>query len=217
MGREKSGTLLVYGASGHGKVVAEAALQSGWKVIGFGDDDPGKRGALLLDLAVCAVGREEAVKVCQREDASFVVAIGDNSARRRVYRDLKDAGLTPACLVHPAATVSSRASLGAGTVVFAGVVVNPDTKVGEDVILNTCCSLDHDNWIGDHVHVSPGAHLGGGVRVGEGTHIGLGAAVRNNLTIASWVTIGMGSVVLRDLPGGVVAYGVPARVVKERA
>ncbi len=204
--------LLIFGASGHGSVVADAAQLAGWEVIGFADDAPARRAALPGLPEVCAVGIDEAVGVCRAQDAAFIVAIGDNAVRRSVYLRLLHAGLEPALVVHPGATIASSAVLGPGTVALAGAVVNPCTRVGADVILNTACSVDHDNEIGDHVHISPGAHLGGTVRVGEGTHLGLGASIRNNVVIGEWVVVGLGSAVVGDLPDRVVAYGVPARV-----
>jgi sugar O-acyltransferase (sialic acid O-acetyltransferase NeuD family) len=206
--------LLVMGASGHGKVVADAALAACFDVIAFADDDPAKRGDRLLGIEVRAIGLEEAIGLCRETEAVPVVAIGSNAARMRVFLSLRGAGLQPATIVHPAATVASSASLGAGTVVFAGVVVNPDTTVGENVILNTGATIDHDNHIGFHAHISPGAHLGGTVTVGEGTHVGIGSTIKNNVAVGAWSVIGAGSTVVRDIPDGVVAYGVPARVVR---
>ena len=208
--------LLIYGASGHGAVVAEAAQAAGWEIAGFADDDPTKRALQLVGVPVRAIGFDDAVRRCAADDAHFVVAIGDNALRRRVYDMLLATGCQPALVRHPAAVISPSARLGSGTVVFAGVIVNAGTQVGVNAILNTACTLDHDNIIGDHAHVSPGAHLGGSVRIGEGTHIGLGAAIRNNVGVGPWSVIGMGSVVVRDIEGGVTAWGVPARVMKDR-
>jgi sugar O-acyltransferase (sialic acid O-acetyltransferase NeuD family) len=206
--------LLVMGASGHGKVVADAALAASFDVIAFADEDPAKRGLRLLGIEVRAIGLEETIRLCRESEAEPVVAIGSNAARRRVFLALRDSGLEPATIVHPAATVAPSASLGAGTVVFAGVVVNPDTTVGENVILNTGATIDHDNHIGSHAHISPGAHLGGTVTVGEGTHVGIGSTIKNNVAVGAWSVIGAGSAVVRDVPDGVVAYGVPARVTR---
>jgi UDP-N-acetylbacillosamine N-acetyltransferase len=97
----------------------------------------------------------------------------------------------------------------------AGSVVNPGATLGRNVIVNTCASVDHDCVLEDGVHISPGAHLGGGVTVGRGTWIGIGAVVRDHVMIGAGVTIGAGAVVVKDIPDGVMAYGVPARVVKE--
>lgn len=207
--------LLVFGASGHGKVVADAALCAGWTVVAFADDDPGKRGTRLLDIPVEAIGLHEAIVFCRDMCARPVVSIGSNHIRKRVFDALAMAGLEPASVIHPASTLSRGVSIGAGTVIFAGVVVNVDTVVGENVILNTGATVDHDNRIGSHVHLSPGAHLGGTVEIGEGTHVGIGSTIKNNIRIGAWTIVGAGSAVVRDLPDRVVAYGVPARVARE--
>lgn len=207
--------LLVFGASGHGKVVADAARCSGWNVVAFADDDPGKRGAQLLGIPVEVIGLDEAIAFCRDRSAKPVVSIGSNHVRKRVFDALRMAGLEPACVIHPASTLSRGVAVGAGTVIFGGVIVNVDTVVGENVILNTGATVDHDNRIGSHVHVSPGAHLGGTVDIGEGTHVGIGSTIKNNISVGAWTTIGAGSAVVRDVPDRVVAYGVPARVARE--
>lgn len=207
--------LVVFGASGHGAVVADAASLAGFDVLGFADDDPAKAGLGLLDWSVVAIGVDAVARLCREARASVVVSIGSNRARQVVLERLVDKGLSLATIVHPTATISRFATLGAGTVVFAGVIVNAGARIGSNVILNTAASIDHDNVIGDHAHVSPGARLGGTVCVGTGTHVGIGAAVRNNLRIGAWTLVGAGSVVVKDIPDHVVAFGNPARVVRE--
>lgn len=208
--------LVVFGCSGHGKVVADAALAAGIRVLGFGDDDPKWRDEVILGLRVLAIGFDAAAAICAAQSADLVLAIGDNRTRALVFEKAVARGLRMATVVHPSAVVASSASLGAGTVVFARAVINPDCRVGDDVIVNTSASLDHDNVIGTHAHISPGAALGGTVSVGEGTHIGIGVSVRNNVTIGAWSIVGAGAAVVGDLPDDVVAYGVPARVARRR-
>ncbi|MBX2803287.1 MAG: acetyltransferase [Myxococcales bacterium] len=207
-----SGPLLVYGASGHGKVVAETARAAGFSPIVFADDSDGKRGTRLCGAEVAAIGRDEALRWLATHDGRVVVAIGHNQVRARVLAELMEAGARPATVVHPSAVIAPTAVIGSGTVVFAGVVVQPDAEVGANVILNTACSVDHDGRIGDHAHLSPGVHLGGTVTVGAGTHLGVGCSVIQGITVGHDSTVGAGSVVVRDLPDGIVAYGVPARV-----
>lgn len=206
--------LLVLGCGGHGKVVADAAIASGRRVLGFADDAERWRGATLLGLPVLAIGRDETLALCRREEAEVVLAIGDNRIRARVFEELARKGLTLGTVRHPSAVVAGSVTVGPGTVIFASVVVNPDARIGQNVILNTGVRLDHDNVIGDHAHLSPGATLGGTVTVGEGTHLGVGVSVRNNVSIGAWSIVGVGAAVVGPIPGGVVAYGVPARVVR---
>ncbi|MDV7213611.1 acetyltransferase, partial [Azotobacter beijerinckii] len=156
--------LAILGASGHGKVVADAAERCGWRSLVFFDDAWPKRqhngpwvvignGAMLFD----ALSGFDGV----------LVAIGDNRIRQDKLRRLRDAGAPLVTLIHPAATISPHARLGAGSVVFAGAVLNVDAQTGAGAILNTGCSVDHDCQLGEAVHVSPGAHLAGGVQVGD--------------------------------------------------
>jgi len=209
-----SGALLIYGASGHGKVVADVAQAAGWRVIGFADGDPAKRGTRLLAFETRAIGPAEAASLSKLEKARFVVAIGDNRARKKIFDELLAAGLEPAAVAHPRACVAPSATVGPGTVVMAGAVINPEARIGSDVIINTGATIDHDDVIADHVHIGPGAHLGGTVQVGEGTHVGIGATVKNNVTLGAWSILGAGSVLVGPLEDGVVAYGVPARVAR---
>lgn len=212
---KRSHRLLICGTGGHAKVVADAALSSGWEVLGFLDMDPSKAGGTQLGLPILAADEYQAVNICKERHARIVVAIGSNAVRKRVYETLCAGGLEVATIVHARAVVASSSPVGAGTVVFAGAIVNPDSRLGCNVIVNTAASIDHDNIIGDHAHVSPGAHLGGTVVVGEGTQVGVGATIRNNITIGAWSVIGAGAVVVKDVPERVVVFGVPAKVMHE--
>lgn len=209
--------LLILGAGGHGRVVADIALAAGHRIAGF--VDARAEAPALPGLALFA-DREAARRAAP--DARWVVAIGDNAVRARVAAELAAAhGATHAetafaTLVHPSATVSPHARLGPGTVVMAGAVINPGTVVGRHAIVNTGACIDHDNRIGDHASFAPRAVSGGNVTVGEGTAVGIGAVVRHGVTIGEWTVIGAGAVVLEDMPALVSAWGVPCRVVRAR-
>jgi sugar O-acyltransferase (sialic acid O-acetyltransferase NeuD family) len=141
-----------------------------------------------------------------------LVAIGSNLVRQQKLLQLRDSGATLITLIHPAATVSAFASLGVGTVVFAGAMVNVDARIGDGVIINTCASVDHDCVLGDAVHISPGAHLAGAVHVGNRSWVGIGAAVRQLVQIGDDATVGAGAVVVKDVDTGVTVAGNPATV-----
>lgn len=204
--------LLVYGASGHGAVVADTAIAQGLEVVGFVDDRAELRGKGHAGGTVVCVGFDEAVELCRAGDHAVVVGIGNQVVRRRLSDAFRGAGVELATVVHPTAWVSSRARIEGGTVVFAGAIVQAGATIGRDCILNTACSVDHDCVLADGVHLSPGVHLGGTVIIGERTHVGVGASVRNNLTIGARVVVGVGAAVVADLPDDVVAMGVPARI-----
>ena len=200
--------LAILGASGHGKVVAESALRAGWDSVDFYDDAwPGKRriGKWVIS------GDTEALLKDPGGFDGAVVAIGSNAIRMRKIWQLQAAGIELATIVHPAATISDSARLGAGTVVMAGVVVNADAVVGAGAILNTLCSVDHDCVLGDGVHISSGAHLSGDVRVGEQSWVGIGAAIRQGVTVGRLVTIGAGAAVVCDIADNLTVAGVPAK------
>jgi sugar O-acyltransferase (sialic acid O-acetyltransferase NeuD family) len=203
--------LIVYGASSHGRVVADAARAARWDVLGWADDDPLRRDEQIAGAKVVAIGVDEAQRFARAREAQLAVAVGRNLERRRLCEALGAAGARLATVVHPSATRSATATFGAGTVVLAGAVVGCDAVIGRGVILNTGATVDHDCRIGDWCHLSPGVHLGGGVAIGEGTHLGIGVAVRNDLEIGSWSLVGVGAAVVGAIGDRVVALGVPAR------
>lgn len=200
--------LAILGASGHGKVVADVALSAGWQRVVFFDDAwperqrnrewsiVGHSGHLIEQLPVFD---------------GVIVAIGHNPTRWDKHQWLRSKGVRLVTLVHPAATVSRFARIGAGSVVMAGAVLNVDAEIGEAGIANTGATIDHDNLLGDAVHISPGVHLAGGVSVGALSWLGIGAVVRQGVRIGQGVTVGAGAVVVRDVPDGQTVSGVPAR------
>ena len=201
--------LCIVGASGHAKVVADIAWQTGWDIVAFAESHPREDG--FCERPVVALAQ-----LGQRVgDLSAIVAIGNPVARNRAARQLRDAGIPLATLVHPAAAVAPDVALGEGTVVMACAAINPGSTVGECVIVNTGAVVDHDCTLGSFVHVCPGATLAGTVAVGDGTWIGVGATVTNNVRVGRWVMVGAGALVLRDVPDEVVVVGSPARVLRE--
>jgi UDP-N-acetylbacillosamine N-acetyltransferase/acetyltransferase EpsM len=209
--------LFVYGASGHGKVVADVVQRAGLAgLVGFIDDREETIGTRLLDLPVVGTG-EWLVREARAGGVAVIVAIGDNSVRERVTARCRSAGVEIATAVHPTATVARSATLGAGTVVMAGAAVNPDAVVGEGVIVNTGAIVEHDVVVGDYAHLSPNAATGGAARVGARAHLGLGAVVLPGISVGDDTWVGAGAAVIRDLPAGVIAVGVPARVIRSRS
>lgn len=196
----------VYGAGGHGKVVADILTSNGDELAGFIDDAPRLPGALWFDAPVRSL---EEVK--EAGAARVALGVGDNQHRRVVCEKLRGSSLVLATLVHPNAVVAKSARLGPGTVVMAAAVVNPDAVVGTGVILNTGSVTEHDVVLGDFVHLSPNATLGGGVQVGAGSLIGTGAVVLPGIRVGAGVRVGAGAVVNRPVPDGATVVGVPAR------
>ncbi len=204
--------LLVIGAGGHGRVVADTAREMGcWDDIAFLDERyPGfsKSG----DWPVVGGGADAVHMKDQYRE--LIVAIGDGQLRLELLKRYRSAGFRIAVIVHPAASVSAGAKLADGTVVMAHAAVNYGAKVGLGGIINTGSSVDHDCILGDAVHVCPGAHLAGEVSVGDFGWVGIGASIVQQRHLGISVTIGAGAVVTKDIPNQATACGVPARVIK---
>lgn len=207
-----SGGLWVYGAGGHGKVVADVARSAGLALRGFIDDGPGRAGARIWDLPVVAWD------TARGTGPGLVVAlgIGDNAARERCAARVRQAGGSLPVLRHASAVVAPTALLGEGTVLMAGAVVNPDAVLGEGCIVNTGAVVEHDCRLAAWVHLSPNAALGGGVTLGARTHLGLGAVVLPGVQVGQDVRVGAGAAVLRDVAAGLTVVGVPARPIQRK-
>ncbi|MDD3138444.1 MAG: acetyltransferase [Lachnospiraceae bacterium] len=190
--------LIIIGASGHGKVIADIASKNRYQDIVFLDDD--------AHIKECA-GFPVIGKTCEAVDMSGdkVVAIGNAEIRKRISSQI-----TTVTLIHSDAVISRRVEIGEGTVVMAGAVVNSDVRIGKGCIINTGSSVDHDCVIEDFVHISVGSHVAGTCQIGEKTWIGAGATISNNVNICSNCMIGAGAVVIKDIKEPGTYVGVPA-------
>lgn len=201
--------LLVVGAGGHGRVVADAALESGgWPRVAFLDD---RHPALSNTMLGPVLGTTATMADWRSHYPDLVVAVGDASIRLGFLGLAEELGYRLPAVVHPRAWVSSHATLGPGSVVMAQAAVQSGAVLGRGCIVNTGAGVDHDCTLGDGVHVAPGAALGGDVVVGERTWVGIGAAVREGVTIGKGVLVAAGSVVVRDVANAARVMGVPAR------
>ena len=204
--------LLVWGAGGHGRVVAELAELSGHVVVGFVDraPAPAARSAAHTPIAedVLLEALERGGHLPLEADA-VALGLGDNAARSRAASALGDRLSAP--LVHPAATVSRDARLGQGSAVMAGAIVNPGARAERIVIVNSGAIVEHDCRLGEAAHVSPGAVLAGGVRLGARSWVGARAVVLPGIVVGREATVGAGAVVTADVGDGVTVVGVPAR------
>ena len=199
--------LIIIGASGHGKVVADIAMKMNkWEEISFLDDDE----SIKLSMGMKVIGKTSDAFTYANE-TDFFVAIGNNSIREKIQERLESEGLSIVSLIHPASVIGAEVEIGIGSVVMAGVVVNSSSQIGKGCIINTSSSLDHDNIIEDYVHISPGANLAGSVKVGKGSWIGIGSIVSNNINICSNCKVGAGAVVIKNIAEPGTYVGVPLR------
>lgn len=200
------GRLLIFGAGGHGRVVASTARAVGWNAISFADLNwPQVR--VSGDWPVEADGNDLSIV----GDRAVIVGIGDNELRVALLDQLAAAGLKIANAFHPMAWICPGIATGEGTVINAMAAVNHGASLGRGVIINTGAIVEHDCIVADGVHISPGAVLSGCVEVGACSWIGAGATVRQGVRIGERVLIGAGATVVSDVPPGAIYAGVPAR------
>jgi sugar O-acyltransferase (sialic acid O-acetyltransferase NeuD family) len=194
--------LLVVGAGGHAKVVIDAAEEAGFEIAGV-VGAPGDVPEIL--------GHPVSHDCADLAGDAFIVAIGDNATRSRIFGEYLTTGLTPASVVHPSAIVGRQAQIGEGAFVAAGVIINAGARIGADTILNTGCTVDHDCVVGEHAHIGPQAALCGSVTLGEGVLLGVGSCASPGVSVGDWTVVGAGAAIVDDLPAHAVCVGVPAR------
>ena len=192
--------LIIIGAGGHGRVIADMAMKLGYTDISFLDDNA---DGFWMGCSVAG----KSCEILSFDDGStdFVIGIGNNAVRKRIAEQYQVNWVT---LVHPSAQTAIDVKLGVGTVVMAGAIINASARVGTHCIINSGAIVEHDNLIGDYVHLSPGVKLSGTVRVGKNTWLGTGACVINNISICDNVIVGAGAIVIRDISVKGTYYGV---------
>lgn len=191
-----------YGASGHAKVAIEIAEELKIPVEGLFDDNN-------------TIGRLLNYPVLSPTDIlnsmEMFISIGNNKLRYFIANKVKAKYVT---LVHPNSTLSSRTSIGEGTVIMAGTIVQSDAFIGNHVILNTACTIDHECTIANFSHISPNSTLCGNVHIGEGTWIGAGSIILPGVKVGKWSVVGAGSVVDKDIPDNCLALGNRCKIIK---
>ncbi len=193
----------LYGASGHGKVVAEILQSNGLSELCF-IDDASFINPLLLSIPILPSEKYNNLH-------SLIITIGDNRIRKLISTKLKNANFVTT--IHPSAIISKSVDIGIGTVIMPNSVVNSESKIGNHVIINTSANVDHDCIIEDYVHICPNTALAGNVTVGEGSQIGIGSQIIQGIRIGKWCTIGAGSVIIRDVPDYSTVVGNPGRII----
>lgn len=205
--KERNGVLIV-GSGGHARVVADILRCQRVPIKGFVDDDPDLWHTEILGLPI--LGSPDDYE--RFSPTGLVLGVGSNSDRRHIVERLGErAQHLWLNAIHPSAIIAESVRLGVGTVICAGAIITPGSVIGDYVIINTGAAVDHDNLIKNYAHICPGAHLAGSVSIGEGVLIGTGASIIPNVSVGDWATVGAGAVVTKDIPGNVIAKGIPAR------
>lgn len=197
--------LIIIGASGHGKVIADIALKNGYQDIVFLDDD----NTIKECAGYPVIGKTEKAASMTGDK---IIAIGNADIRERIAQSIDTISL-----IHPNAVISRRVKIGKGTVVMAGAVINSDAIIGNQCIINTGATVDHDCVIEDFSHVSVGAHIAGSCHIGTKTWVGAGATISNNVSVCNNVIIGAGSVVIKNIVNSGTYVGIPSQPTKAKS
>ena len=209
--------IIVIGAGGHGRVVADALRMSGRIVLGFLEANLDLHGRVIDDVRV--MGDDTLLSEYPPDVVDLSNGIGSTfstEARRRVYERLKLRGFRFETVCHPSAIISRSAQFSCGAQVMAGALIQPGAIVGENTIINTGAIVDHGCIIGKHCHVAPGTVLSGDVHIGDSCHIGTGVSIIQGLRIGVGVLVAAGSVVIQDVPSGAWVAGVPAQLMENK-
>lgn len=198
----------IYGAGGHSTVVKEVLLLNGFEISKIFDDNLETNDSYNSEITH---GARDNMDQFPHNGPPIIIAIGNNVIRSEIAQMLRsEFGQA----FHSSAVIGGSVIIDVGTVVFAGAVIQPNTRIGKHVIINTCASVDHDNIIGDFAHISPNVTLCGNVEIMEGTQIGSAAVVIPNVKVGKWCVIGAGTVVIRDVPDYCTVVGNPGRIIK---
>lgn len=204
--------VIIIGAGGHAKVIADIIQKAHDDIIGFLDDKLEKGKKVISNYEI--IGQLEDIERFQQkdEDTYFIIAIGNNKIRKEIAEKYKDISYYIA--IHPSAQIGLDVVIEKGTVVMANACINSSAKIGKHCIINTGAIIEHDNILEDYVHISPNSALGGTVIIGENVHIGIGTTVKNNVSICSNCTVGAGAVVTKNIDKEGTYIGVPAKRLK---
>lgn len=199
---------ILVGYSGHSFVVAEAAIENEIQLEGYSDKKEVANNPLNLKYLGCENDEDF---IGWQQDSSFILAIGDNNIRQKIADIIDSKSKKCETIIHQSASISRSVQIGSGTFIARNVAINAFAIIGKNVILNTACVIDHECHIADTVHIAPGAVLAGNVKVGKMSFIGANAVVKQGIIIGNNVTVGAGTVVLKNIADNEVWVGNPAR------
>lgn len=213
--KQMSKQVVIIGAGGHAKVIADIIQKSGDIVYGFLDDNLKKGTVIANDERLKVIGdfNTRFTLPITHPDLEFIIAIGDNK-RREEIAEKNVPNMKYYTAIHPSANIGIDVSIEEGTAIMANACINSSSKIGKHCIINTGAIIEHDNQIADYVHISPNATLCGTVKVGKLTHIGAGVTVKNNIYITSNCIIGAGAVVVKNIEEEATYVGMPAQIMR---
>ncbi|MHA2052248.1 MAG: acetyltransferase [Candidatus Hodarchaeales archaeon] len=203
--------VVIVGAGGHGKVIADILELNDYEIIGFIYDDPKMKGAQVSGYNV--LGSIDDLDSFSEAECGFVAQV-DHEKRIKYIQILLSRGLELINAFHPTSVRSKHIKMGKGVCMMAGSIVNPGVTVGDGSIINTSATIDHDSTLGVCSHISPGAKIARNVEIGENSFIGTGAIINPNLKVGNNVIVGSGTVIINDIPDEATAVGNPAQVIK---
>lgn len=208
--RKDKKTYLI-GYSGHGLVVAEAAIRAGIQLHGYADRVPAQNNPFQLEY----IGYERANDFKGwGEEVQFLLGIGDNLIRTRVSDFIRSQGYHCHTVIHPESSVSKYTEIDSGSFIARKAAINPFCQIGQDVIINTSTSVDHECFIENGTHIAPGAVLAGNVKIGKNSFIGANAVIKEGIKIGQNVIVGAGAVVIDDIDDNLKVVGNPAKIIE---
>lgn len=204
--------VVIIGAGGHAKVIADIIEKSGDEIVGFLDDNKEIGTTIINEYKVIGDLNNRFTMAVTKENLEFIIAIGDNKKREEISHS---PNLKFYTAIHPSAQIGLDVEIQEGTVIMANACINSSAKIGKHCIINTGAIIEHDNIIEDFVHISPNVALGGTVKIGKSTHVGIGSTIKNNITICENCKIGAGAVVVKDIEKEGTYIGVPAKKMED--
>lgn len=200
--------VILIGYSGHAYVVADIAIENQYEIIGYTEKSKVQNNPFNLSYA----GYEKETGFFEnKEEVGFLIGIGDNSIREKIYNLITSNNAKITTLISNTASISQSARINSGTFINRNVTINALAKIGKNVILNTACIIEHECEISDSVHIAPGAVLAGNVFVGQRSFIGANSVIKQGVKIGKDVVVGAGTVVVSDIPDGKKIVGNPNR------
>ncbi len=210
--------IFIIGAAGHAKVIIDIVeKQKKYSIVGL-IASKAEQGHIIMGYTVIGTEDDLPQLMLEHPNSKLLIAIGDNWTRYKVYERVKSLlnNVEYATAIHPSAQIGKGVTMGQGSVVMAGAILNSDSNIGDFSIINTKASIDHDNTIGNFTSVAPNVTCGGNVTIGDFTAISISATIKHGIHIGTHTVIGAGSIVLTDVADYIVAYGIPAKRIRTR-